>query len=103
MPIILIKSDPVMDHPIHCRRKVQLITQGVKLESRGYGLRSECSLVNVERVGALMHFYGLIHNWVKVHTSGANTNDHQCSRGKLSTRHWCDGSVGHSSPTKKKE
>ena len=102
-PVILKVSGPLLHNPIHRRSQVQLVTQSVELKSDGDSLSCERGLIYVIRMCTLVHLHGLVDDWVKVHGITADANGHQCPRGRLPPRHWCDGSVTHCSPTRREE
>ncbi len=66
-------------------------------------LSQECGLIDVIRMCTLVHLHGLVKERVKVHGIATDANGHQCPRGKLPPRHWCDGSVTHCPPTLREE
>jgi hypothetical protein len=85
-PAVVVVAGPVGNHPIDHSAEVQLMVEGVKLNSEVNGLGGQSRLVHMEGVSTLVGFHTWVNDRVQIDGEAADIDWYKRARGKRSTQ-----------------
>jgi hypothetical protein len=79
-PSVVKIPKPIVDDAVDRSTQVQLVPEGIELNSEVDILRREGGFVDVERMGALVSGHGLVDDGIKVDRAPTDVDGHQSAR-----------------------